>query len=228
MVSGLDILGLAVIWAGNELDVGSLQDHLLAIAEWWRARVHSHPGLFVLGFTVLPYVGVPSSFFYLVAAGVYGPGYGAALAWSWLGLAFNIILGYFIGSRWLRGPIARWLERRGRRLPQVPPDEVWRLVLLTRILPGPPLVAQNFLLAVAGVPFWPYLLYSLPVQMVMSLGLVIFGQGLFKGNSGLLITGGCAMVAVALIAHFVNKAYQKRRQPGPPPAETAAPVPTKH
>jgi uncharacterized membrane protein YdjX (TVP38/TMEM64 family) len=175
------------------------------------------PPVFVLAVTFLPYVGVPTSALYIVAGGAYG--HWPALGWSWLGLLLNMIVGYGIGS-WLRGPISRRLERRGYRLPEVPPNEHWRLILLIRILPGPPLVVQNLLLAVAGVPFLTYLLVSMPAQMLFVLGFVFSGDALFKGSTGLLITGVCLLVALTLLAHIAKTIYDKhRRAASLPPAE---------
>jgi uncharacterized membrane protein YdjX (TVP38/TMEM64 family) len=176
-------------------------------AKAWLATVN--PLVFVLIFTVMPYVGVPTSGLYVLAGSVYGPW--RALGWCWLGLLLNIILGYLIGS-WLRGPISHWLEHQGRKLPDVPSSETWKLILLTRILPGPPLVVQNLLLAVAGVPFPLYLLISFPVQMLFGFGFVFTGGAIFSGSTGLLITGVCALVALTLLAHVVKTMYEARRK----------------
>ncbi len=206
----LAVLAAFVIHAIGFAHLKSLAHTAIA----WCATVN--PLLFVLAFTFLPYVGVPSSLLYLLAASAYGPV--PALGWSCLALACNVTFGYVIGS-WLRRPISGWLERKGRKLPEVPPSETWRLVLLTRILPGPPLVMQNLLLAVAGVPFLLYLAISLPVQFLLSAGLILTGGALFHGQKGLLIFGVCLIVALALLAHVVKTMYEARRRAAaaPPP-----------
>jgi uncharacterized membrane protein YdjX (TVP38/TMEM64 family) len=190
----------------HEIGVAHVKSLLLS-AKAWCATVN--PLLFVLIFAIMPYVGVPTSALYVLAGSAYGPW--RALGWCWLGLLLNIILGYLIGS-WLRGPISRWLERQGRKLPDVPSSETWKLILLTRILPGPPLVVQNLLLAVAGVPFPIYLLISFPVQMLFGFGFVFTGGAIFSGSTGLLITGVCALVALTLLAHVVKTMYEARRK----------------
>jgi len=190
----------------HEIGLAHVKSFLLS-AKAWCAMVN--PLLFVLIFAVMPYVGVPTSALYVLAGSAYGPW--RALGWCWLGLLLNIILGYVIGS-WLRGPISRWLERKGRKLPDVPSSETWKLILLTRILPGPPLVVQNLLLAVAGVPFPLYLLISFPVQMLFGFGFVFTGGAIFSGSTGLLITGICALVALTLLAHVVKTMYAARRK----------------
>jgi uncharacterized membrane protein YdjX (TVP38/TMEM64 family) len=175
-----------------------------------------NPLLFVLAFTFLPYVGVPSSFLLLLAAGAYGTG--PALVWVALGQLCNISFGYLIGQ-WFRRPISAWLERRGRRLPDFPAHEFWRLIVLIRILPGPPLVVQNLLLAVANVPFLLYIVLSLPLQFLMATGIILTGGALFHGQKGLLIVGLCLIIALALLAHIVKTMYENRRR-----ASASAPV----
>jgi uncharacterized membrane protein YdjX (TVP38/TMEM64 family) len=201
------LLGFAAFLLLPHLHVADLK----AALHWVSQLCASVPPLvFVLFFAVLPYVGVPTSLLYVAAAGAYHPTW-HAVGWSWFGLALNILLGHFLG-RWLRGPITRLLARRGWRLPEVPARENWRLILLTRILPGLPLAAQNLLLAVANVPLPIYLFISLPVQMLFALGLVLSGGALFDGNIGLLFAGLCLLVALALFAHVAKNMYEARRR----------------
>lgn len=176
---------------------------------------HVNPVLYVLAVALLPYAGLPSTFVYPVGV-VYGLGMG--LVWTTLGLALNLPVGYFIGTRWLRGPISRWLEKRGHRLPEVPPGEVVKSIILARILPGPPLVIMNLLLALAGVPFAPYFIYSMPLCLMFAAGILLASDGLLQGNAKLAITGVCTVIALALLAHVANAIYKARRQKNPPPA----------
>jgi uncharacterized membrane protein YdjX (TVP38/TMEM64 family) len=179
-----------------------------------RRSAQVNPLLFVLAFTVLPYVGVPSMVLYFAAGAAYGPA--RAIAWCAIGLLLNTALGYVIGAHWLREPLRRWMVRRGRNLPEVPRGEVGQLIVLTRILPGPPLVAQNLLLALAGVPFWKYLLYSWPLQMLFASGFILSSGALFHGKKGLMVFGVSFIVAMALLAHIVNAAYKTRKKRPPP------------
>ena len=209
------ILALAVVMilvlagicclAAAGMNFSDIIESLKKLVRWC---ANANPIFYVLALAVLPYLGVPSSFIYFVAGSVYGPAKG--FGWSVLGLALNLVLGYLIGTRWLRGPITRWLDRRGWR-PEVPPGEFGRLVVLTRILPGPPLVAQNFFLALAGVPFAQYFILSLPLTLLYAAGFLLTSGALFEGNSKLVILGVSLMVALALFAHIV-KTIQKAKQ----------------
>jgi uncharacterized membrane protein YdjX (TVP38/TMEM64 family) len=170
---------------------------------------NTNPIFYVLALAVLPYLGVPSSLIYLVAGSIYSNP-AKSVGWSALGLALNLTLGYVIGTRWLRGPVTRWLDQRGW-LREVPPGEFGRLVVLTRIIPGPPLVAQNFFLALAGVPFGLYFILSLPLALLYAAGFLLTSGALFKGNGKLVILGVSLMVALALLSHIV-KTMQKAKQ----------------
>jgi uncharacterized membrane protein YdjX (TVP38/TMEM64 family) len=173
-----------------------------------------NPIFYVLAVAVLPYVGLPSSFIYPLGT-VYG--FGMGLVWTTVGMALNLPIGYYIGSIWLRGPISRWLEKRGHRLPEVPPGEIGKSVVLARILPGPPLIAMNFLLAIAGVPFAPYFFYSMPLCVLFAAGILLASDGLLKGNAKLAISGVCAIIALALLAHVANAMYKARQRKNLPP-----------
>jgi len=185
-----------------------LADVMDALKKLVRWCADANPIFYVLALGILPYLGVPSSFIYFVAGSVYGPTKG--ICWSAVGLALNLVLGYVIGTRWLREPITRWLDRRGWR-PEVPPGEFGRLVVLTRIIPGPPLVAQNFFLALAGVPFAQYFILSLPLTLLYAAGFLLTSGALFQGNSKLVILGVSLIIALALLAHVV-KSMQKAKQ----------------
>jgi uncharacterized membrane protein YdjX (TVP38/TMEM64 family) len=135
------------------------------------------------------------------------------LVWTGVGLALNLPLGYLIGNRWLRAPVTRWVERHNWRLPEVPPGEFGPLIVFTRIIPGPPLIVQNLLLAMADAPFWKYYLYSLPLTLIFAAGLLVAGGALLNGDAKLAIKGVCLVVALGLLAHIAKKFHQARKKP---------------
>jgi len=205
------VLGLAGIlyFFAAGLHVANIVERLKKIVDWC---AQANPIFYVLALGFLPYLGVPSSLIYFAAGSVYGPVKG--VCWSAVGLALNLTLGYIIGTRWLRGFVTRWLDKKGWRS-EVPPGEFGRLVVLTRILPGPPLVAQNLFLAVAGVPFGQYFLISLPLTLLYAAGFLLTSGALFEGNSKLVVAGVSLMVALAMLAHIV-KTMQKGKEKNKP------------
>jgi uncharacterized membrane protein YdjX (TVP38/TMEM64 family) len=197
-----------VLWlAADRPSLPEMAATVRKVVEWC---VGENPARYVAGLAVLPYLGVPVTFIYPVAGIVYGPKLG--LVWTAVGLALNLPLGYLIGTRWLRAPVTRWLERHNWRLPEVPPGEFGALIVFTRIIPGPPLIVQNLLLAIAGAPFWKYYLYSLPLSLIFAAGWLMASGALLKGNAKVAIEGICLIVALGLLAHIVKKIHQARKK----------------
>ncbi len=205
--AALALAGLTWLAAGRP-NLAEIRQFCETVAGWCA----SNPAIFVAALAVLPYCGMPVTFLYVAAGSVYGPKMG--LLWTALGLALNFPLGYFIGKHWLRGWLEIWLTKRGLRLPEVPPGELGKLTVLTRIIPGPPLVAQNFLLAMAGVPFGQYMLYSVPLQLLFAAGIITAGGALMKGNTKLAVTGVCLVIALGLLAHVVKTMHTAKQKNG--------------
>ena len=126
------------------------------------------------------------------------------------GLATNIALGHRVAQGWLRPFLTGWLQRRGYRLPQVEPSDELRLILMTRLVPALPLVAQNYLLGLAGVRFWRYFLVSVPVQALYAAGFVLLGRSLVDSSIWKLATAVGMLIGVSLGISIV-RGYLHRR-----------------
>jgi len=199
---------VGVIWlAAGQPNLTEIIGTIKKTVEWC---VGANPARYVAALAVLPYFGVPVTFIY-PAAGIYGTTMG--LVWSAVGLALNLPLGYLIGTRWLRAPIMRWLARHNWRLPEVPKGEYVVLIIFTRIIPGPPLIVQNFLLAIAGAPFWKYYLISLPLTLIFAAGWLLASSALLNGNATLALKGLGLIAALGLLAHIVKKVHESRKKP---------------
>lgn len=203
-LAALALAGAAILYEQG-LTPGMAFAKLKEVAEWAAGK---NPVFYVLALALLPYAGVPSSFLYLAAGAAYGPAQGTFL--SLCGLALNLPLGYLVGKYWLRAPIARMLEKRGHHLLEVPPGEFTRLIVLMRVIPGPPLVIQNFLLAMAGTPFLLYYLISLPLTLFFAAGILLTSGALLQGNMKLVVAGVSLVIAVTLLAHIVKTMHQAK------------------
>lgn len=129
----------------------------------------TNPMIFLGLMILLPLAGFPIAAFYLYA--------GAAFPWlnAWLictvALAVNIAISYPIGIWLLRKPIARWMAGRGYSVPELREKGYFRLVFLVRSIPGVPYPVQNYMLALAGAPFWLYWVLSLSIQSIFAAGM---------------------------------------------------------
>jgi uncharacterized membrane protein YdjX (TVP38/TMEM64 family) len=107
--------------------------------------------------------------------------------------------------------IARLAHRFGWRIPQVRFEDRWAVTLLLRITPGPPFFAQSYLLALGRVPFGSYMLVSCLVSWAMGGGVVIFGDSLFKGSSGMVLFGLMLVVGMVIAVRLVRRRLLQRR-----------------
>lgn len=123
---------------------------------------------------VLPVVGFPIMFVYLFAGARFGPLYGGLVV---AGItAVHLIATYFIAGSFLRKPLERFIARRHRHLPQVPPDEAPAVALVAALVPGLPYVVRNYALALAGVRFRVYFWVCLPVYVARSYVTIMLGD----------------------------------------------------
>jgi uncharacterized membrane protein YdjX (TVP38/TMEM64 family) len=131
-------------------------------------------GLVFLGLTVLPLFGFPVSVLHAMA----GAKFGLPLGMTLVGVSLAIQLAASYGIvRLAPDFFARrfdWLRRK------LPPATHRSLTLFTVLLPGAPFFAQNYTLAVVGVPFRIFFSYCFPINFCRSLIGVIFGE--WSGN----------------------------------------------
>lgn len=152
--------------------------------------------LFFVAMAVLPVFGFPIAVFYLYAGAAYGPNPGIPLCLG--ALAVNMSASFLIATRLLREPITRWLTGRGRVVPQLSPLNRFRFVFLMRTVPGPPFPVQNYLLALAGVPFPLYLLLSLLLQGIIASGMIWVGDTVWNASSPVIWVA--TLIAVLVLA----------------------------
>lgn len=205
----LTALILLVVLIGLVWFVRSAEAHSMEIALWhWLKDFHewlkqTPPLVFFTLAGALPTVGVPIVGFYLLSAGLYAPH--TALLWLVYSVVLNLLLTYVIG-RLGRDWITRWLARSGRTIPQIPPKHRIWMTAAVRVMPGAPLIVQNFLLVMAGVPLVPFVLVSLPLEMLIAAGYVLIGRSLFTGNWQM----GFIAVIVVVIAVLVIRRLRRR------------------
>ncbi len=195
---GIALLGLTAVlglglWA-YEVEHDAIMAALHGAAAWMRAMPWP---VFYLAVAILPFAFFPISLLYLSAGAVHGllP----SLAGILLAMAVNISLSYWLAAGPLHGWISRWFQRRGRAVPELPPDEhVWA-ILAVRFTPAFPLIVQNYLLGLARVPFWKYFWVSLAAEAVIALGYILAGEALTQNHPGYVLAAfGCIVGAIGL------------------------------
>lgn len=170
------------------------------------------PGAFFTAMALLPAVGIPATAFTLTAVPVFGPQLGTTtVVLLALGaLTVNIALTHLLASRWFRPPLEWAVNRLGYKLPRVDTADVNDLIILLRVTPGIPFPAQNYLLGLAGVPFWRYLLISCVIQWPINVAIMLFSDALLQGRGRLAFFALMGLLALMTGTHLVRKHYSKK------------------
>jgi|TARA_B110000438_G_scaffold203120_1_gene194819 uncharacterized membrane protein YdjX (TVP38/TMEM64 family) len=155
--------------------------------------------LYIAAFIMLPALGTPVSVFYLTVAAVAGSLFGGLLT-SLICIAGNCALCYWVSAGFGREFILKWVERKGMEMPQITAENHVAVTIMVRLSPLP-FVLQNYGLAIGGVPFRGYMIWSVLSQGSLSAGMIIVGGSLFEGNFKYALFGlflfFVAMVAVS-------------------------------
>lgn len=175
-----------------------------------RAYMELNPGALVLAVTILPGLGFPISPLLILFGIVIGPRYGLPMA-CLLGVtaqAFCTLWTYALASGPLRGLLNRYVLQK-RQLPQLTDRNALRLGLVMRITPGMPYALQNIVLGVMGLKLKPYLLVSLPITSLYTIGFIVTGGALFHGNIGLILAGILLLIALILLTRILLSRTRK-------------------
>lgn len=152
----------------------------------------TRPEYLVLAMSILPLIGFPISAFYLFAGiAFYWP---LALALSLAGITANLLLSYGLTHSLLKGPLRELLKKLGFTSPKIPTQHQLKAILLVRLMPIAPFFVQNYLLALGGTHFWPFIWLSLVLQGLIGSAIVLIGQSFLEGGSQILTLGLAALL----------------------------------
>jgi uncharacterized membrane protein YdjX (TVP38/TMEM64 family) len=204
----LVIVVVAVVAVGARYDLGF---HMRRCVAFFR---DAGPWPFFTAMAVLPALGFPVSAFSMAAGPVFGPTLGVAgvIACATLAIAINLTLCYWIAASAMRPLMERLVKRLGYPIPELPGESTWEITLLVRIIPGPPVFLQSYLLGLARVPFGTYLLISLLVQVVYLGATILAGDALMRGDWWALAVAGGLFVVVGAVMHRLRKRFVARRR----------------
>ncbi|MDB6094442.1 MAG: associated Golgi protein [Verrucomicrobia bacterium] len=201
---------------------------LLGIGLWLLER-QAHPGVYIdrsvaffreagplpffIAMTCLPIIGFPLSPFTVVAGPVFGPvmGVGMVILCSIVAVTINVAISYWVASRALRPLISRLIKRLGYELPVIEPGTAWTIILLVRIVPGPPFPLQSYVLGLARAPFGPYMLVSTVVPAAYLVAMILFGDALMRGDRSAMIGAGVFFLVAGAVLHQLRRRFKARK-----------------
>jgi len=160
---------------------------------------------------LLPVGGFPIVVVYLIAGARFGPAWGGVVVAAVT--ACHLLATHAIARSFLRGPILRFMERRHRRLPDIPADEQAGVALVVALAPGLPYVARNYLLALSGVRLRVYFWICLPVYVARSYVTILLGDlGSDPSGRRLLILFAVDALKVAVCAYVIWRLREHHRR----------------
>ena len=173
------------------------------------------PWAFFAAMAVLPAVGVPMLTFLLPALAAFGPrfGTGPVVLLALAAVTVNFCLAYGLARGGLRPVVQALVTRLGYKMPSVDSGDAIDLLILLRVTPGVPFVVQNYLAGLAQAPFGKYLLISALIAWPMNTAFLLFGDALLHGKGRVALVSLCAVVALAVAAHWLRKHYERRKNP---------------
>ena len=152
-------------------------------------------------------VGFPVVPFYLTAGALWGV---AGLPIVLLALLIHFVASYFVARSFLR-PLAEKIFKRFEskvKMPNMKAIGPIKLILLVRMIPGLPLVAASYGLALCDMPLTTYVLVSLFTQIFWAGAFILCGASLMKNNL-LMLGSGCLALAVLIL---ISKNYVRGKE----------------
>ena len=198
------------------------------IETWVKAALgdadRNHLGLpmAVLAFTIAAFVGAPQ--FVLIAACVVAFGPERGFWYAWIATIFSgavtYLLARFSGAQKL---VARYSGATGGRFTRLMGDRrnAFFASMIVRMLPTAPFIVVNMSMAVAGMPFVPFIL-GLAAGVAPKTALIAFaGHGIMRaleGNLGAAAVGGAIAIAIWFLGVvLVRRFVRKDEKDSPPP-----------
>jgi uncharacterized membrane protein YdjX (TVP38/TMEM64 family) len=197
------LAGLALLlWA--VWDHAALWDHGAVVA-WMQ---HARPLPYFAVVALLTTVGAPITPFFIAAGATFGIRVG--LIGSGLAFASSLSMTYWIARGRLRSGLESLLRRSGRELPDFGEagKHALRFTLMVRLAPGIPAFLKSYVLAVAGVPFTPYLVLSMLITGTYAAALVVLGESLFEHDLSRAMVPAAIIVVLAALGLW----WRRRRR----------------
>ncbi|MEO0510745.1 MAG: VTT domain-containing protein [Verrucomicrobiota bacterium] len=183
---------------------------------YWKALLdqvldflEANPWALLVALATLPGIGFPISPLFILVGGVLAPQFGMPIA-CLLGILAQSICTtwtYLLASGPLRNVLVKLVQQK-RELPQLNKTNAIRLCLILRITPGVPYALQNIVLGVIGMQMRTYLLVSLPITGLWTIGFIVTGGAIFEGQVGLSIFGILLLVVLVLATKMLRRKTQ--------------------
>ena len=136
----------------------------------------------------------------LFLAGVWGTTHGPWLAclYSVLALSINLVWTYWFAYGVGRTLVNKLLKYFKYSIPEVPSGNLLQWAIILRLTPGIPLIFTNYGLGLLKIPFYKYLIVSIPIIAITDCGFVLASAGIV-GGSWKYIWGGFSIIIIMIL-----------------------------
>jgi len=187
----------------------SLGECWVLMQELLRRLGEVHPIYMCLLIVVGPAIGMPVSVLYLLSGALYGVK--AGLLIIAVGLFGNLLLTYFLSAKIFHKFFKKMLLKRGFN-PVIKESNMTKLVLLIRLIPGTPLVVQNYLLGMLKAPLKSYLFLSWVLLYPWAIVFLMSGNAAVEGQFRLLALGIALFFVFIFLTKFLTSRYVESKR----------------
>jgi uncharacterized membrane protein YdjX (TVP38/TMEM64 family) len=174
------------------------------IRHWLQAR--NGPVVFLL-IVLLPLFGFPVSLAQILAGAKFGIGWGFVV--TTVSIVVHMLAMYWIGTGFLRRPIAGYLKRHQHHLPQVPHGEQNSLAFVMTLLPGS-YALKNYLMVLGGISLRTLLMVCMPVYAVQAIFGLYYGHFSADPSTLRLVFLLGNTVLITILSAFLVKRLKRR------------------
>ncbi len=128
----------------------------------------------VAAMALLPLAGLSISLVYFAAGAIFGGPTGLLVVAAVT--AIHLLGTHAIAHGRLRRRLRDWLQRKGRRVPEIPEGDEAAVALMVALVPGLPYGVRNYLLALSGVPLKVYFWICWPTYVLRSTVVIFLGD----------------------------------------------------
>jgi uncharacterized membrane protein YdjX (TVP38/TMEM64 family) len=164
----------------------------------------THPLLFIGLMLLLPMMGFPISVFLVLAGLKFGIVIGMII--TALMIPLHLVVAYLVAGSWLRTHLVAYLDKKNRRLPQVPASRVMLFTFVFMVVPSLPYAVKNYILPLSGVPLRHHLTVGWAGQLTICIPFIGLGGSMAQANY--TITLVCVVIIVA--GYIGIKAIKRR------------------
>ena len=203
------------VYSSPKLEVADFIRHFLILL-----KKPSAPSFFIAAMILFPPLGFPISFFLALAGIRFGIWGGMAL--TFLVLPVHMTICYAVTRTFLRGPLTRFLTRKGYHIPLLQTRRPGLAMFGFLLMPGPPYALKTYLLAMTEIPYPRFLLFNWGTECLITLPIVAM-TGAAAEKNWFLFAVALFIFALSLGLRWGRKRKKPERKSHPKGSEAQRP-----